>query len=564
VSTPAALAGLALWLDGGQTAYSDAGTTVATVPYGRVAQIAQPAPLSGNITASGNARPWRETAALDFHSGDPNFMVFPAPASPVPANNCTIALAWQSRGGQQTMPLFYATHTAGTDLAMYMQGGAFVLQSPAYTAVIPGLTGIQPGHNVTECTLLLTCTPTQFEIRLTINGVSQTLVIPTAPTAGTLSAFQIGRWTGYANSHLAVSQYVVYSQALSSADQGDLQAYLLSKPVGNPPIAASTVTILGDSVGSGWRPAWQTALNGLANPPRALNVAAAGTGTTNPDQIPAFYLSDALPRYDPARPKNILVCQGISINDVSAGLGTLTPSQVAAIVLPAYKSVCRRGMADGFLVIACTLSAVFGDARFEAARQIINADLKATWPTFAHRLANVGEVLTQADMNPSLSLSIDGTHLAEGGYLRWDPVLVAELIRLLTDQYLSMRAMLGRALAANSFLVANPSDGEVLSFFAQLTAEASGAAALPSAQQAAIGYAFRGLLSGNFPGISNPSDANVLDFWTQLRADSSGAPALSALRYQTLKAQLRNVVALNYPGAANPSLQALLGYFNAV
>lgn len=128
-------------------------------------------------------------------------------------------------------------------------------------------------------------------------------------------------------------------------------------------------------------------------------------------------------------------------------------------------------------------------------------------------------------------------------------------------QYLGMRAMLGRALAANSFLYANPSDGEVLSFFNQLVTEASGAAALPSAQQAAIGYAFRGLLSGNFPGVPNPSDAQVLDFWTQLSTDSSGAAALPVARYQTLKAQLRNVVALNYPGAANPTLQDLLGYF---
>jgi len=426
MSTPATLPNLALWFDGSQTAYSDAGSTIAATPYGRVQQIAQPAPLSGNITASGSARPWRETAALDFHSGDPNYMVFPAPASPVPANNCTIGLAWQSRGGQQTMPLLYATHSAGTDLAMYMQGGSFVLQSPAYTAVIPGLTGIQPGHNVTECNLLLTCSPTQFEIRLTINGVTSTKVIATAPTAGTLTNFQLGRWTGYANSHLAVSQYAVFYQALSSTDQGDLQAYLVSKPVGNPPTSAPLIIILGDSVGAAWRPAWQSSLNGLANPPRAINVAAAGTGTTNPAQIPAFYLTDALPRYSASRAKNILVCQGISINDVSAGLGTLTPSQVAALVLPAYKSVCSRGMADGFRVIACTLSAVQGDANFEAARQIINADLLSTWPTFAHRMANVGQVLTQADM-ANRSLSVDGTHLAEGGYLLWDPVLVTEL-----------------------------------------------------------------------------------------------------------------------------------------
>ncbi len=44
MSTPATLPSLALWLDGAQLAYSDAGATIATSPYGRVQQIAQPAP----------------------------------------------------------------------------------------------------------------------------------------------------------------------------------------------------------------------------------------------------------------------------------------------------------------------------------------------------------------------------------------------------------------------------------------------------------------------------------------------------------------------------------------
>ncbi|HYQ03726.1 MAG TPA: hypothetical protein VER96_33865 [Polyangiaceae bacterium] len=130
-------------------------------------------------------------------------------------------------------------------------------------------------------------------------------------------------------------------------------------------------------------------------------------------------------------------------------------------------------------------------------------------------------------------------------------------------QYIGMRALFRAALAANSFLVANPSDGEVLSFFNQLSSEASGAAALPSAQQAAVGYAFRGILSGNYAGVSNPNDAQVLDFWAQLGSDAVGAAALPTARYQVLKQALLSRVALNYPGAANPSLQDLLGYFAA-
>lgn len=125
-----------------------------------------------------------------------------------------------------------------------------------------------------------------------------------------------------------------------------------------------------------------------------------------------------------------------------------------------------------------------------------------------------------------------------------------------------MRALFRSALAANSFLVANPSDGEVLSFFQQLLTESIGAAALPAEQQASIGYAFRGILSGNF-STANPSDANVVDFWAQLTTDATGAAALNTDRYKTLKATLRNVVSLNYPGTVNPSLADLLGYFGS-
>jgi hypothetical protein len=132
------------------------------------------------------------------------------------------------------------------------------------------------------------------------------------------------------------------------------------------------------------------------------------------------------------------------------------------------------------------------------------------------------------------------------------------------QQYLCMRSMLGRALAANSYLYANPSDGEVLGFFNQLVNEASGAAALTTAQQDAIGYAFRGILSGNFPGTPNPSAADVLAFWTQLSTDASGAAALAVPRYDALKQALLAELALNYPGTTNPSTRQLLGYIAAV
>ena|GEM_PF-1587262 len=418
---PATLSGLVAFFDA-----SDLGSTVAGPPYGRVQQITQPYPLSGNWTASGISRPWRDNSALDLHAGDPSLLL--PPPTTAPANNCTIALAWQSRGGQATMPLIYATHTAGTDLALLMQG-FFFLQSPAFTGNVPGLASPLPGHLVTECTLILTCSPTQYDVRLTIGGVATSATIPIAPTVGTLSAFQLGRWTGYANTSMAVSQYVIYARALNPAELSGLQGYLLSKPVGNPPVGASTVTILGDSVGAGWPPNYQTALNALSNPPRVLNVAAAGTRTTLPEQIPSYYVTDALPRYSKSRAKNILVCQGISINDVAALAPSIGASAAAAQVLAAYFAILDRAKADGFIVLACTLTPVSTGAAYEAARAIINPTVAANYLAHAHFLADIGRVPganTPADMtNPAVS--VDGTHFAPGGYALLDTALIPAL-----------------------------------------------------------------------------------------------------------------------------------------
>ncbi len=351
----------------------------------------------------------------------------PAPALAVPANNCTIALAWQSRLGQYNTPLIHATHSAGGKLAMLVQAG-YLLESVGAQVNIPGFTVPQPGHLVAQCTLILTCTATQFECRLTINGVTQTSVFSSpAPTAGTLSAFQLGRWTNYANASMCVSQYVVTAQALSSIEQDALQAYLLSKPADDPPITAPLIAMLGDSVGAAWTPNYQTALNALANPPRVISAAVAGAGTTSPSQIPAYYVTDVLPHYSASRAKNIIVCEGISINDVGAG-------QSAAAVLSAYYSILDRAKADGWIVVACTLSPTAANPAYEATRAIINPDIRANYLAHAHYLADVGAAPGMSTPTDAANTTyfLDGTHVTNTGYLVWDTILVPVLQAALT------------------------------------------------------------------------------------------------------------------------------------
>lgn len=124
-----------------------------------------------------------------------------------------------------------------------------------------------------------------------------------------------------------------------------------------------------------------------------------------------------------------------------------------------------------------------------------------------------------------------------------------------------MRLVLVGALAGNNPLAANPSDGEMLSFFKQLFSDASGASALSSAKTTAMAAAARGVLSGNFAGIANPNDADVVTFWGQLSTDSSSASALTAQRYLALRTVFRDRLSNNYPGASNPSEADVLSYF---
>lgn len=125
---------------------------------------------------------------------------------------------------------------------------------------------------------------------------------------------------------------------------------------------------------------------------------------------------------------------------------------------------------------------------------------------------------------------------------------------LTTDQYRTMRDLFRGALSVDS---ANPSDTDVLAFFKQLLADASGAIALSNARQFLAGEIARRILSGNF---SNPTDANVVDFWTALASDANAGAAMGqTAQYQKMKKALVGEFQCEF---FNPVEADIFGYFN--
>jgi hypothetical protein len=122
-----------------------------------------------------------------------------------------------------------------------------------------------------------------------------------------------------------------------------------------------------------------------------------------------------------------------------------------------------------------------------------------------------------------------------------------------TSQYRTFRDLLRIMLSIEGV---GPSDGDVMSFFKQLLADASGATPLSSSRNFLCGEIFRRILSGN---ASNPTDADVVSFWTQFATDSSAAVAMGqTVSYQRMRQALRGSISCD---GLSPTDADVLGYF---
>lgn len=430
---PATLPALALWLDGRLAASSDAGTTLATAPFGRVQQIAQPAPLTGNWTATGVSRPWKESNALDFHYFAPGHargsMLTQPASSAIVGNNCTVALSWMQRVGYFNSQLFSAPVGAGT-FGLYFGGNGTLACSTGLSAIV-GPPVLSAGHYSVKCTMIIVCGPTQYDVRLTIDGVAYTGVVAVVPDPGIVGTFVLGANSvgslASLNCGIAISQFAVFATALGGAALNNLQAFLLANAPGDYPVSAPLVTMSGDSIAAAWSPGVQGDLDAGATPIRWMNVGVAGAHVTIPAEIPSYFTTDALPHYSALRTKNIIVCEGISVNDIAYRIAQGdSVAAAAAAVLAGYYAYCDHAKAAGYIVIVCTLTPNLGGATYDAIRVIVNADIRANWAAHGAFFADIGATVgmaTTADAANTTYFS-DGTHPTPAGYVLLDATLL--------------------------------------------------------------------------------------------------------------------------------------------
>lgn len=426
---PATLAGLALWLDARLPGFT-ASSALATVPFGRVARIAQPKPLTGDWTASGANCPWRETAALDFHYFNPTTLTPPA-YPPLPARDCTIACAFQTRLGQGLSSPF-GFNAGGGSFGFYTSGATLVLASPAGLVPVAGIPNpwLEPGNLIAKVTLIVACRASSYELWITVDGVPFHTVIAQVPSSGNLGPLLLGSYAGVftSNTHAAVSEFVAYNVAHSPADCLELQDWLLAHLPGDPPVQAALVAGLGDSIQAAWPPVLQPTFDNTPTPVRWVNAAVAGAHNTD-GYIPAFFQSDLMPLYSPLRAKNVLICEGISVNDVALLLTEVpakTPEEAAQIIVDDYFATCDTAKAAGWIVIVMdllpTTTTIPG---FDACRALINTRIRAEWAAHGAVFYDIGAtpgMSTRADAG-NTALFYDGTHPTQAGYLVLDTTL---------------------------------------------------------------------------------------------------------------------------------------------
>ena len=440
VSTAPPLTGLVQWFDGRAVAYSDAGVTVAAVPYGRIAQIAQPAPLSGNWTATGTARPVREVNGADFRNGEQSRLVGPALAAATPANGHTIALSIEIKSPSNESTVYRVADPGGGVMGIStFSHGVYYYLNNAGKGPLLNFGAIATSLGPLRLNLLMSFTPTGQTWEGDLDGVPFSGSDGNIPSVGNLGGpIQLGGTAG--RGVFSGSQFLVYNQILAGTPQGDdVLAFLQDNTVGLPPDSAPFVTFAGDSicVGGGIPNAYenlvnrtQLALVGNPTQPRFTNPAFVGASIAN---MAALHSTYYVPMYSASRAKNILVWQ-VATNSLNCNIGA--EAATAAAGLAQLYAACDLTKALGYLNILCTVlhsSHPSKGTGFEGTIAIFNPDI------IANHMAH-GAAYCDFAAQPGMStladcagpnFQPDGLHVSAVGYSVMAPALTAVIAGLL-------------------------------------------------------------------------------------------------------------------------------------
>jgi len=135
------------------------------------------------------------------------------------------------------------------------------------------------------------------------------------------------------------------------------------------------------------------------------------------------------PLFDASRPRTILVCWE-GTNDLILGGGPPYDARRAYRHLAAY---CRARQRAGFSVVVCSVLPRERSVAFNAARDALNAELRAHWRSFADALADVAanKTIGAAGAEADPTYYRDTVHLTAAGYAIVARVVARAVERLL-------------------------------------------------------------------------------------------------------------------------------------
>lgn len=448
--SPASIANLALWFDGRASAFSDSGGTVpAIADAGRVARIDQPSPLTGSwLAASDAVRPYREANCLDFQMISPLCLQQPVGIT-LPANNFTIALAFEQRAISLSLVTGFPSGSSGSQRLLWGTDGVgvwglYIFQDElrlawngnVFSGYIATSAVMRPGSRVV---FILRGDGTGARWTVVINGVQST-GSQAASFSGTIASLNLGGDPSLAKiaSFTAIAQCALYSRAVSDGEVTTLTAFMAANmPPAGFPLGAPLMGLVGDSIASGqgggsqggWAGNAQASLrSSLANPPRMMNSAISGYTVANAITDYPLVLRQFVSL---SRAKNILfVAVGTNSMTDFAGLS-------AATVLSQVYSLCDTARADGWQVVLCTVlpRSDPGMTGFEAKRTTINTDFRgATGASHSDAICDFAAISGMGavgDSDNTTFYSVDHVHPNNAGHALMAQAATAAALTLL-------------------------------------------------------------------------------------------------------------------------------------
>jgi lysophospholipase L1-like esterase len=431
-----------LWIDGRQTAYSDAsGATVASAFTGRVRRIGYRSPAIGNAQAvSDPLRPWRETAALSFEVGAGNYLNAPV-AADCSQQAVTLAVAFTLRDKPEGSPQVLLAN--GTQLGLW-----------AFSANIPSLSynntaGFWQPNPAAKWALgapnaaIFRLSAGQIKATLIIDGVraDYSTSVAVDPSTLALANWFVG-WDGVdANDyrlHGAISQAIAVPRAISDAENDQLATWLAANPTPRYcPTEVPVVTVCGDSIAragylffgvplsQSYLMIAQQTLN-ATQPVNLINGAISGDSIAS--QQTSVFGPILLPFYSPSRARNVFF-QAAGTNNMAA------LSQDGPTTLALSYALMDAAKAAGFRVVGYTILPRIGtghDAAFETARQYYNTHMLAEYAARGYSaVADCGAIaLLQNPANATYYS--DGIHPTVAGHALMAPVVAAALQAAIT------------------------------------------------------------------------------------------------------------------------------------